>query len=119
MWAWLKDKWKIVAGALVAFVGLFSFLSRSRSSKRVLDAANKAQKKESEINDRAISQIKSGIEGIQKKKEESLEKASSKHKEAQETIAKQKEEFIKKSIDGDTLSKDIADHLGATHVETD
>jgi len=114
---WMKQKWKLVVGFLVAMLGLFSLVLRNRNSKAVLKNAKESHKKEIKINEESSKALEEGLEDIHNESIKEIEKVIDKTRADKEAIEKEKGEFIKNSSDSKKLASDIAKHIGADFVE--
>ena len=119
VWVWLKEKWKVVTGALLVVAGIFSIVLRNRNSKAVFKNAKESHEKETKINAEAERETTEGLKRIQEESNDRVADAIDVHKKKREEIKKEKSEFIKDSIASETLAEDIAKHIGAEFVKDD
>jgi Skp family chaperone for outer membrane proteins len=110
------DKWKYIvafaAGVLYIFISVFNkrkaqefYLNRKNSDEAILEAERSARKAEAKK-----------VDKINKQHDESLKKIKEDFKEKRKDVQLEKQSH-EKDLDGDSLSKAIADLTGAEHVE--
>jgi uncharacterized membrane-anchored protein YhcB (DUF1043 family) len=119
LWLWLKEKWKLVGGVILGFLGILSIYLRSKNQKKVLQKANESHEKDIKINNEALKEMKEGLSKINQETTESLEKARKDFDEAEREVQKEKSRFIKDAAEDEELAKKIADHVGAKYIDND
>ena len=119
VWDWLKDRWKVFVGAIVALFAIFMIMIRGKKQKEVLEAANKSHDAENKANDKARKDLVDGLDKISKDKDTLLDDINDEFDDDAKKLALEKEKFIEDSKDSDTLVDDLADHLDADIVEAD
>ena len=119
VWLWIKKKWKIVVGFVVGSITLLVVLLRSNQQNKVLDAANKAHRKENKINDKARKDLVSGLSDIAATKDDKIEEANKLADEAAKKLAEEKRDFVDDAVKSDDLARKIADHLHAELIDAD
>ena len=116
---WLREKWKWGGGIIAGIIAFLAILLKDRGSKKNFENAKKLHDKENKINKDAFEEMTVGLERILEDLVDDTAQAKEKHKVRKESLKREKDQFIKDSKENENLSKDIADHLGATHVESD
>ena len=117
VWSWIKEKWELVVGIVIALIAIITSFIRGKQQKKVLEAANKAHEKEIKINDKAREDLVDGLTDISKEKDKSINEVNREINDAERKLAKEKEDFVDDAAKSDDLARKIADHLDAEFVD--
>jgi alcohol dehydrogenase class IV len=118
VWLWIKAKWKIIVGVIMALFAFFVMMFRNKVQKKALEAANKAHRAENKANNKAREDLVDGLEKLDNEKEEKEKEIVKETKEKEEKLEEEKEKFIEDVQESGTLIDELAKHLNAEIVET-
>ena len=116
---WVEHRWKIVLGFVVTLVASLSFYLRSKDMKKVLQNANDAHKKETDVNESARKKLADGLENIKDETVKDLQAANDDADRREKDLKEKKKKFIDDAKDSGSLASNIADRIGAEFVEKD
>jgi len=119
IWGWVKGKWKIFVGAILALFAIFMIMIRGKGQKEVLKIANKTHDIENKANDKAREDLANGLNEISKEKDATFNHINDEFDNDVKKLALEKEKFTADAKNSDTLVNDLANHLDADIVEAD
>ena len=122
MITWIKEKWKILASAVVVLIGilltLFRINSNNQSQKKILSKANESHKKELQTIKDAKIELDKGLKEIAQEEKKALDLIKKEEAEKTSSLQKEKKDFVDKQENSKDLAKNLANAIGADFVDS-
>ena len=118
IWDWLKKKWKALLAFIALVFGALTLYMRSKNQKKILKQANDSHEKENKANEKALKDLKDGLQEIRKNEKQDREVIDRKHEEKNKNLEEEKRATVEAAKSDKDLAKKIADELGVDFVDT-
>ena len=122
MWAWIKEKWQIVTGAVVTlFAALFILLrmgTNEKKQKEILEKANESHKAELKAHKDAATRLAAGDQEIEANSKRKMSEIDKQATAEEKKLESEKRDFIHSSKASDDLAKKLAAAIGAEFVDS-
>jgi len=121
MITWLKEKWEVVLGTVLAVFGgvmvLLRFGRVSEEHRENFKDARESHDAELKVERESNSELDSGLHALSKELEREKSEIAEEFDDKNRELENDKSEFVDEAKDSEDLARSIADMIGADFVE--